>query len=243
MMQKISVPLVSLVVFLAVIQVDESLADDWQYTAELYALAADVSATSAAGEEINADFDDIVDDLEFAMFGSLAATRDRLTLFGNLFYVDTEARERNNMGPLSITAEVGLENIVSTFGAGWALHESDTSRVNVLGGARYLSMDVDVKLEILPLGRVNESKSESNWDGVIGVQGTTDLSERWYLNYYLDIGTGDSDRTWQASAGINYRFDSWDLVLGYQHLEWEFDDQLLEDLEMSGPAIGVKFHF
>ena len=104
-------------------------------------------------------------------------------------------------------------------------------------------MDTDIKLTLDPLGSVKESESASNWDGVVGIRGKTELSDRWYLTYYADVGAGESDLTWQAIAGINYRFEALDVVLGYQHLKWEFDDQLLEDLEMYGPALGVKFFF
>ena len=93
------------------------------------------------------------------------------------------------------------------------------------------------------ISEVKESDSASNLDGVVGIRGRTDLSDRWYLTYYADVGTGDSDLTWQAFAGINYQFQAVDVTLGYQHLDWEFDDQLLDDLEMSGPALGVKFSF
>ena len=44
-----------------------TMASDWEYGVELYALAADVKATSQEGEDISADFEDIVDDLEFAI--------------------------------------------------------------------------------------------------------------------------------------------------------------------------------
>lgn len=218
-------------------------ASDWEYAAELYALAADVKATSAAGEDITADFDDIIDDLEFAVFGSFAAKRDKLSLFVNLFYVDTESRERKTLGPIKAELKVGLENLVSTVGAGWEVLDTDTTTLDVVGAARYLSMDTDIRLRLEPVGSFDDSESGSNWDGVVGLRGKTDLSEYWYLNYYADVGSGDSDLTWQASAAINYRFKSLDVALGYQHLEWEFDDQLLGDLEMSGPALGVKFFF
>ncbi len=220
-----------------------SLGAEWEYGVELYALAADVKATSATGEATSADFDDILDDVEFAIFGSFSAQRDKLTLFANLFYVDTDSRERGAQGPIKAELKVGLTNLVSTLGAGWEIADTGSTQIDIVGGARYLSMDTDIKLSLDPLGSVKESESASNWDGVVGIHGKTELSDRWYLTYYADVGAGESDLTWQAIAGINYRFEALDVVLGYQHLKWEFDDQLLDDLEMSGPALGVKFFF
>ena len=157
--------------------------------------------------------------------------------------MDTESRERETLGPIKAELSVGLENIVSTFGAGWEIVDTGSTQIEVVGAARYLAMDVDIKFHLEPVSEEKESDSASNWDGVVGLRGRTDLSDRWYLTYYADVGAGDSDLTWQASAGINYRFQALDVTLGYQHLEWEFDDQLLDDLEMSGPALGVKFFF
>lgn len=211
-------------------------AEDWQYMGEVYALAADVSATSAQGKAVGADFDDILDNLEFAFFGKFAANRDKLTLMANVLYVDVEASQRNG----TASAELALENIVSTAGAGWLVFDNNTTTLNVLGGVRYLSMDVDLQLNP---DSINIGDRVRNWGAVLGFQGKAQLAERWYLTYYADVGAGDSDLTWQAIAGINYQFTSLDVVLGYQHVAWEFDGDLLEDLEMAGPAIGMKFHF
>ena len=223
--------------------VSPTIASEWEYEAEVYALAADVKATTATGSDISADFDDIIDDLEFAVFGSIAAKRDRLTLFANLLYVDTESRERQTIGPVKAELEVGLTNLVSTFGVGWEIVDTGNTKLSLVGAARYLYMDTDIRLQLEPVARIDDSESGSNWDGVVGFRGNTDLSERWYLTYYIDAGAGDSDLTWQATAALNYRFQAVDIALGYQHLEWEFDDQLLDDLEMSGPAVGLKFRF
>jgi len=46
--------------------------------------------------------------------------------------------------------------------------------------------------------------SGSNWDAIVGARGAVDLTEKWHLFGYLDIGAGDSDLTWQAMAGIGY---------------------------------------
>lgn len=64
--------------------------------------------------------------------------------------------------------------------------------------------------------------------------------------YYADIGAGDSEFTWQVSAGVLYRAsDALDVALVYRHLEWDIDDsaRVVDDLEFSGPALGVVFRW
>ena len=92
------------------------------------------------------------------------------------------------------------------------------------------------------------SDSGSVLDGVIGLRGVTPLSEQWFLTYYADVGTGDTDSTWQALGGLGYRFQSVDAVAGYRYLKWNFDSnnaggKLFDDLDFSGPYAGVRFRF
>ena len=96
-----------------------------------------------------------------------------------------------------------------------------------------------------PISRsVSESESGSNWDAVVGLRGETDLSDRWYLTYYGDVGAGDSDLTWQAAAAVNYRLEKVALSLGYRYIEWDFDDfGPFNDLDLSGAFAGVIVPF
>jgi len=82
------------------------------------------------------------------------------------------------------------------------------------------------------------------WDGVVGIRGFYNLTDHWFVPYRLDIGTGDSDFTWHALAGVGYKFDTFKLIAGYRHMEREFkDDEVLEDLQINGPAIGAVITF
>jgi len=101
--------------------------------------------------------------------------------------------------------DLDLKQVISTFGAGYQVAETQSTDISLLAGGRYLKMDADLK---------------------------------------YDIGTGDSDLTWQALAGINYRFTRVHLTLGYAYMDWDFDkDSLLKDFTLSGPYAGIKFRF
>lgn len=65
---------------------------------------------------------------------------------------------------------------------------------------------------------------------------------RWFIPYYADIGTGDSDLTWQVLTGVGYAFDWGDLSLSIRGLSYEFD-QDDADLRMTGPALEVSFRW
>ena len=60
----------------------------------------------------------------------------------------------------------------------------------------------------------------------------------------LDVGTGDSDLTWQAMLGAGYAFDWGDLVAVWRYLDYDMPSgDLVENLDANGPAIGVTFKF
>ena len=62
----------------------------------------------------------------------------------------------------------------------------------------------------------------------------------------VDIGAGESEFTWQATAGVGYRAgNTVDVVLVYRHLEWDIDDsaRVIDDIDFSGPTLGVIFRW
>ena len=70
------------------------------------------------------------------------------------------------------------------------------------------------------------------------------LGDRWFLPYYADVGGGGSDFTWQASAGIAFKAARWaDIALVYRYLAWDIGGDVIEDIDFSGPALGVVFRF
>lgn len=120
---------------------------------------------------------------------------------------------------------------------------------DLIAGARYISIDVDVSLSAdgpfppsLP-GR-DFAQSAELWDAVVGFKGSYNINEQWYIPYHFDIGAGDSDLTWQALAGVGYRYGWGDVLLAYRHMSYDQGDLgLVQDLEFSGPAIAVNFRF
>ncbi len=67
---------------------------------------------------------------------------------------------------------------------------------------------------------------------------------RWFIPCYLDIGTGNSDLTWQAMAGVGYSWKSIDAVVPWRHLDYDMgSDTPFQDLSMSGPQLAVVFRW
>lgn len=217
----------------------ESASDDsWKFSAELYFWGASIGGKSADGSTVDIELDDILDSLEFAFMGAAGVRKGKWSLAADVIYLNAEDNAAIAPG---INANVELTNWIVTPVVGYNLINTGKSSLDILGGARYLYMKADLGVDALGL---HASDSGSNWDAVIGARGAVDLAEKWYLFGYLDIGTGESDLTWQAFGGVGYRFKWFDLVAAYRYLRWDFDDnQALDDLYINGPGIGIRFAF
>jgi hypothetical protein len=145
--------------------------------------------------------------------------------------------------PITASASLDLTTWIISGGIGYDIVQADRGSLAVFGGARYLNADIDAGIT-LPARTVARSQSAELWDGIVGVRGAINLGEHWYIPYHGDIGTGDSDLTWQLFTGIGYRFSWGNIRLGYRYLKYEQDeDKALQDLELSGPVMGVGFRF
>jgi hypothetical protein len=223
--------------------------DRWGYGAEVYLWGADIGGETTDGAPVEIDFNDIFENLELAFMGTFAAGKGKWTLFGDFIYLDIEDDDKGLIKiagiPVNTKIDVELKGFISTMGAAYRFLEADATRLNLYAGVRYFWLEADVDVGIGPVSG-DGTESDQVWDGIVGLRGKTDLNQEWYLTYFADVGAGDSDLTWQAFAGLNYKFRKFDTVLGYRYLEWDFDDGDMlnfDELDLSGPFAGVKFVF
>jgi hypothetical protein len=230
--------------------------DEWQYSAAIYLWGADIGGQTVRGSEVEIGFSDLLDNLEMAFMGAFAARKNNWSLLADVVYLDLGTDKTVDLsipvGPIQIpvttSASLDLQGLVLQFLGGYSLYSEGSSRLDLIGGARFLDLDTDLFLELQSLGPGQSraiSDSLSTWDAIVGLKGNTSLGERWYMPYYVDVGAGDSKLTWQAAAGIGFRAGRvWDLALVYRHLEWDFDStRLIDDINFSGPTLGVIFRW
>jgi hypothetical protein len=158
--------------------------------------------------------------------------------------------------PVSAAADVNLEieswiwTIAGYYRAvarkGWTL--------DLLGGARYLDVKQSVNWNIsgnvgsIPApGRAGAAtETLSNWDGILGLRGryAFGAQKNWFIPYYLDLGTGDADFTWQGIAGMGYAFKWCEVTAVWRYLYYDLSsDKPIRDINFSGPAAGITFRW
>ena len=224
--------------------------DRWQWSAELYAWGADIGGTTRGGRGVELSFGDILDNLNFTLMGTIFARRGDTVFFFDGVYLDIgnsgTGEGRIDGVDIAASGSVDLESFISTFGGGYTFSRNGNTAWTGLIGARYLNMETRIRASVgdAPRGGIDINRSDDIWDAVIGIQGETELSDRWALTYYADVGGGGSDFTWQAKLGAQYRYDWGALTFGYRHLDFDFDsDTPITELDVSGPFVGVRFNF
>ena len=83
-------------------------------------------------------------------------------------------------------------------------------------------------------------------DAIIGVKGryTFGESRKWSVPFYLDVGTGQSDLTWQAAVGVGYAFQWGEVSALWRYLDYKFkSSSKIEDMNFNGPQIGLTFRW
>jgi hypothetical protein len=221
---------------------------DWQFAAELYLWYASIGGSTAEDGDLAIDANDLIDDLNMAFMGNIAARNNRWGLMVDALYLNASDNQNTMVGPVGVNVGVELDGWVVTPMVGYEVFSSDSLLLNAVAGARYLNLATEVDLRNAdPTGSPfsgSLSESGNNWDGIIGVKGEASLSSTWFIPFHLDIGTGESALTWQGFAGLGYRFKRVDVLAGYRYLYWDFEDNAaLDDLELSGIGAGIRFYF
>lgn len=246
-------------------EADDLVPADWQVkvTPYLWALAVDGNATvKGQKSDVDMSFSDIVDNLNFGLFGAVEAQKGRFGVLFNGMYAMLEAD--NDVGPLSIDANVDLGIVESSvfYRLGpWTLDAEKAAAgprivADPYAGVRYTFVDVDLDLDPRVAGNRNLQGDQDWVDPLVGLRTILQLSPRWSLTAFGDIGGFGvgSDLTWQAAGLVGYRFGLFggdrnaSVVAGYRALSQDYDDgngrdRFKWDVVMHGPVLGLSITF
>ncbi len=229
--------------------------DNWHHELTIYGWYAGIDGTIqfpgpfGAGSDFTVDASDILSNLNMIFMGGWQSKRNKWSIIADVVYMDVGDSTNKTVTPGSsgVPVNASLDLDIATWllhgGVGYDLMQTDSGSLAVVGGVRYMTIDVDVKAGFGGPG-VEQSESDGLLDGIIGLRGAINFNKNWFLPYYADIGTGGSDLSYQLFAAIGYRFGWGDVRLGYRHLSYEMDDDyIMQDITLSGPVLGVGFTF
>jgi len=211
---------------------------NWSFDVSLYGLAAGMSGDVGIGP-VNAGvdfgFDQVWDNLEFAMMGKVRVGYDRWAVTTDVVFMGLGA-SRNG-----VTVDMDQ----------WMVEPTLSYRVSKyfdpLVGVRYNNLGGEIRG---PLNR-DPFGTQDWWDPIVGANLTLPLGKKFSFNVRGDIGGFGvgSDFTWQAFPYFDWRFAQWgSLQAGYRWLSMDYEtgsgaSRFTYDMLNQGPQLGFTFHF
>jgi hypothetical protein len=244
----------------------------WQFSASIYGYLPTIGGSTtfpglpgSPSPSLNVDAQTIIDNLKMVFMGSLDMHNGQWGLWNDVLYMNvgnSKSATRdfsliNGNIPATASANLSLDikSTIWTIAGEYRLYSSDPAWTNdLLFGARMFDMTNTLGYSFSgavgshPLaGRSGSvAVSKTLWDGIVGVKGryAFGASREWFVPYYLDVGTGQSQSTWQAAAGIGYKFGWGELTGLWRYMDYNMKSgSPIESLNLNGPQIGATFRW
>jgi len=233
----------------------------WQFELGAYGWFPGISGETSHGD-IDLSTGDVLDALKFAMFANVAGSNGEWGFFTDLMYADiggTKEQSRDiSIGghplPAGMTAKLDLDaktwmwTAVGTYTA----ISTPEHKLDLIGGLRMIDMTQTLNWFLNGTGNVSISRTGesqvnmTNWDAIIGVRGRAffDSERTWFVPYYLDMGAGESQFTWQGNLGVGYRFPWGALVASWRYVDYNLKSgSAFQNFSFSGPLIGMAMTY
>jgi hypothetical protein len=237
---------------------------DWEFEIAAYGFGFGITGDvgfSQANTEVDVDFSDILENLDFGFMGFGQARKGHWSyiLDGATLKVSADkSSSRRNL----LTASVDVEFKQSLIGGyvGYRFYEGKGNSVlkkptlDFLVGARYnkLSAELDAQASLLGLTLARQREKSVDWvDPVIGLRGIAFLNDKTRVTLWGDYGGfgAGSDQTWQTIGGLGYTFlNGIDVFGGYRAYAFDYEEgtgasRVAFDLIYHGPMLGMGYKF
>ena len=229
-----------------------SAAEDWNWTLAPYLWASDTSLdvyvndNNIIGGEL--DFSDLLDKLDAAFLIHFEGQRGRGGFFLDYIYMSLSDSTTVPPGVVQPGADVDAGIDLGVLEAAAFFRPSGGENgLDILLGVR--SIDAELDLTITPPDPDPSERlkgSETFTDGFLGLRYGAPLGEKWFAILRGDVGSGDTELTWTASALFGRHFGEngqHNVLFGYRYMAIELEDTsenvtVATDIVMSGPILG-----
>lgn len=229
--------------------VDAAVLDEWKFSVSPYlwapALSGKITHRRLPPVDIDASFDDIWDNLDFAAMLMGDARKGRYSIFGDLLYVKVGGQGDTPRGILATGADVKNESFTGMIGAGYSVLDRSEHSLDVVGGLRVWSVDTDIRFHGGLATGTKHSDSATWVDAMVGVRGTYNFHSSAYLMGWGMIGAGGAQADWDLGLGVGYNFSkSISGTVGYRAMGVDYERNGFKyDVVLQGPIAGLTIRF
>jgi hypothetical protein len=183
-------------------------------------------------------------------------------LFGDAIYLNasTTATIFSTLGgnfgkihiPVTIDSSAHVTTAIWEVAAGYAVAHGHNADLTLLAGIREFPIAINAdytatigKRGILaPTGTIN-STAYTN-DVIVGLKGRAFFGgDRWYVPYYIDVGTGNNNQSWEAYGGAGYAFPHGQTLIAlWRALNYNAFPPIspVQKMSLAGPLLGYTFN-
>ena len=248
--------------------VAQEVSEEWQFAATVYLWLPGIDGHTKfpedSGTSIDVDGSVILDHLRMVGMGSFNVQKEHWGAYTDLVYLDlgaSKSRARNiSIGgeplPASVTVATDFDFRATawTLGGSYRVRASPASVLDVLAGARLARFRQTIDWQFTgdfgqtaaPARTGRRDVSTNQWDAIIGLKGqyAFGAERQWLVPYYIDIGAGDSDLTWQGVIGLAYAFSWGDVRVDWRYLDYDLQpSSSITKVSFNGPALGFTFRW
>ncbi len=226
----------------------------------VYGFISDIGGETKIGDtttEVDVSFSDLLENLDMGFMGFAEHRRGKWSFIGDVFYADISVDDTIAADPnTSVKLNVELKQILAEGFVGYRVFAKDHGNarlgIDLLGGARYNKIEVDLGVEATQVGlttSASRSRDEDWVDGVIGARVQYGLNNGWGVSGWADIGEGSDSSSYQLAGFVSYRFkNNVKLFGGYRYYDFKYEvgsgaSRIELDLDFSGPMLGVAYRF
>lgn len=240
---------------------DDLVADEWQVQLTPYfwamALEGDTKVRGIKGEP-DVSFQDIWDNLDYAVMLEGEVRKGRFGAFANTIYADLGSDADTDGINIKADATASWSGVGGFYRLGpWTvLPEAGALAPKVVvdpyAGVRYTYLDLKLKVR----NGGPQGSDDQDWlDPILGLRTLWQIGENWSVTALGDIGGFGvgSDFTWQAAGMVGYSFDLFGednarFLAGYRALYQDYssgsgDNEFEWKMTLHGPILGLAIAF
>ena len=222
---------------------EQSSNDQWKFSTNIYAFAADMDGTVGyrnVNYALEQSFSDTVKQLNKVMMANFDLNHGKWGAFADIQYVKTRETENILYFPVEIESTVSLSNMGLYYKAFDQNVWGGNLVIEPLAGVEY----THIKTKLGSLGHTVDT--EKNWFEYIGgARLRYNANSPWNFAAQYTYGL---EKTEIAQAYIGYRIPNrivaMNLRAGYRYVHQDYtNDNFKWDVTQKGPVIGVGFSF
>lgn len=195
----------------------------WDFEITPYVWAAGIDADVTVGGrtvEVDKSFSDVLDAVDFGGSALAVAHINRFVVWTQLDYL---ALDTDELDKTPARGQLETDMFVGTLGFGYQFGQPGARTVDLLLGARYLSLE-----NTLTLDGIGVFKRDKDFtDPVLILRPSWPLGERWRFNPTISYGTGgDSESTYEVQPQFQFQInDSLAARFGYRRLFYDIESE------------------